>query len=341
MRLPFLPLARLVAARRPLIDDSPPVHPRFDSGFIAQKLADKFDRVTAVDPSASMVAVGLQPPSSSGKPPIAYHVGSVEDLGHLAPGSVDLVTAGQAAHWFAFPGAWDELARVLAPRGTVAFWVGLPASLLSPCGVFRRLRSSATLTDSFALARPLSRATAVRPGSSCSSARREGGLTELGLVWPVRRPAEMHLPTHPDLSPRITSFMRSSDGIGPYWQQPGRSIVEALLDPIPFPSAADGSQAGVWDPSSFARVKTTTAAADGGRPLAIRKTLTWEGLEAYVRTASALHKYEEAHPPVAGRADVVDDFVRGLRKAVGEVAGDDVGEVEVEWPAVVLLAGKR
>lgn len=94
----------------------------FNSGFIAQTLAAKFEHISAVDPSSKMVEVGLQPPSGN---QVDYSVGFAEDLSHIEDGSVDLITAGQAAHWFDFPRVWQELGRVLSDKGTVAFWVSL------------------------------------------------------------------------------------------------------------------------------------------------------------------------------------------------------------------------
>lgn len=37
-------------------------------------------------------------------------------------GSVDMVVAAQAAHWFDYDKTWPELARVMRPGGTLAFW---------------------------------------------------------------------------------------------------------------------------------------------------------------------------------------------------------------------------
>jgi len=48
-------------------------------------------------------------------------------LGLLLDRSVDLVVAGQAAHWFREPDASRELARVLRPGGTVAYLWKYPA----------------------------------------------------------------------------------------------------------------------------------------------------------------------------------------------------------------------
>ncbi|GAA5910473.1 hypothetical protein JCM6882_007364 [Rhodosporidiobolus microsporus] len=47
---------------------------------------------------------------------------------------------------------------------------------------------------------------------------------------------EFFFPDRPELSTLISPY--SSGTLGPYWEQPGRSIVEALLTPIPFPTTA-------------------------------------------------------------------------------------------------------
>lgn len=59
--------------------------------------------------------------------PIRFEVSTAEDLGsHLSPpvgnGSVDLITASTAAHWFDMARFWASAARVLKPGGTVAIW---------------------------------------------------------------------------------------------------------------------------------------------------------------------------------------------------------------------------
>ncbi len=55
-------------------------------------------------------------------PKITIQQGYSNDLAFLRDGSVDCVVAGQAAHWFDYAKTWPELARVVKPRGTVAFW---------------------------------------------------------------------------------------------------------------------------------------------------------------------------------------------------------------------------
>jgi len=58
---------------------------------------------------------------------IRFEISSAEELGsHLTPrveeGSVDLITAATAAHWFNMPHFWQRAACVLKPGGSVALW---------------------------------------------------------------------------------------------------------------------------------------------------------------------------------------------------------------------------
>lgn len=53
---------------------------------------------------------------------ITFHSSTAENSAFLPDESVDMVTAAQAAHWFDYPRLWPELARVVRPGGTVAFW---------------------------------------------------------------------------------------------------------------------------------------------------------------------------------------------------------------------------
>jgi SAM-dependent methyltransferase len=52
---------------------------------------------------------------------VTYRVAPAEDSG-LEGGWADLVTAGQAVHWFDQGRFFDEVRRVLAPGGAVAVW---------------------------------------------------------------------------------------------------------------------------------------------------------------------------------------------------------------------------
>lgn len=59
------------------------------------------------------------------KDSIRYEVSNAETLpSFIKDSSVDLVTSGQAAHWFDMKAFWKEAARITKPGGTFAIWVG-------------------------------------------------------------------------------------------------------------------------------------------------------------------------------------------------------------------------
>jgi SAM-dependent methyltransferase len=78
-------------------------------------LAEHFERVVATDASASQIA------HAAPHPRVEYRVAPAEASG-LTAGSVDLVTAAQALHWFDIPGFFAEARRALAPGGVLAVW---------------------------------------------------------------------------------------------------------------------------------------------------------------------------------------------------------------------------
>ncbi|EFX05823.1 trans-aconitate methyltransferase 1 [Grosmannia clavigera kw1407] len=93
---------------------------------VAHALAGHFQLVHAVDPSASMLETAKQLAgnvSSASGATISFHQGSAESLPFLGDASIDLLIAAAAAHWFDFDRVWPELARVVRPGGTLAFWV--------------------------------------------------------------------------------------------------------------------------------------------------------------------------------------------------------------------------
>jgi hypothetical protein len=60
--------------------------------------------------------------TSSSYKNISFAVGTSEDLTGIEDGSVDMVVAGQAAHWFDYSKTWPELRRTVRKGGTLAFW---------------------------------------------------------------------------------------------------------------------------------------------------------------------------------------------------------------------------
>jgi SAM-dependent methyltransferase len=85
------------------------------NGQAAVALAEHFDAVLAVDGSSSQLS-RAQP-----HPKVRYATGIAERL-PVRSGSVDLVAAAQAVHWFDFERFHAECRRVLVPGGVVAAW---------------------------------------------------------------------------------------------------------------------------------------------------------------------------------------------------------------------------
>lgn len=60
--------------------------------------------------------------TSSAYKNVSFAVGTSEDLSDIQDGSLDMVVAGQAAHWFDYAKSWPELEKKVRQGGTLAFW---------------------------------------------------------------------------------------------------------------------------------------------------------------------------------------------------------------------------
>jgi SAM-dependent methyltransferase len=85
------------------------------NGQAAVALAEHFQRVIATEPSAAQLAEAV--PHAR-----VVYLQSAELAPTVRDGTVDLVTAAQAAHWFDRPKFYAEVKRVLRPGGIVALW---------------------------------------------------------------------------------------------------------------------------------------------------------------------------------------------------------------------------
>lgn len=85
------------------------------NGQAAIPLAEHFDKVVASDASREQVARAVPHPK------ISYRVEPVEQS-HCNSGSIDLVTAAQAYHWFDHAAFHREAGRVVKPDGILAVW---------------------------------------------------------------------------------------------------------------------------------------------------------------------------------------------------------------------------
>jgi SAM-dependent methyltransferase len=86
--------------------------------MITRQIASFFTYIIGIDPSPSMID---QARASTQALRISYRIGSAEDLDFVEDGTVDMVVASQAAHWFDYNKVWPMLARKLRKGGTVAF----------------------------------------------------------------------------------------------------------------------------------------------------------------------------------------------------------------------------
>ena len=104
-------------------------------GMVARGLAPSFDHAIGLDTSAGMIETASSlGGSTTSSEPIRFGVSSAEEIGQnlsppVADGSVDLITAANAAHWFDMAGFWPAAARVLKPGGSVALWTTGPARI--------------------------------------------------------------------------------------------------------------------------------------------------------------------------------------------------------------------
>lgn len=88
------------------------------NGQAALGLASHFDSVLATDASAQQLA------RASGPDNVIFRVEQAEQCS-LPGASTDLVTVGQALHWFDFEPFFKEVRRVLRPSGMFAAWTYL------------------------------------------------------------------------------------------------------------------------------------------------------------------------------------------------------------------------
>jgi ubiquinone/menaquinone biosynthesis C-methylase UbiE len=86
-------------------------------GAIARPLAQRVDRVDAVDVSAAMIEAGRQRPGGEG-PNLHWILGAAETA--TLSGPYALVTAGASLHWMPWEAMLGRLARVMTPHAYLA-----------------------------------------------------------------------------------------------------------------------------------------------------------------------------------------------------------------------------
>ena len=87
------------------------------TGLLSRLLVENGNVVYGVEPNREMAAVAEADLGGTGR---FHSVDGRAEATSLAAGSVDLVTAGQAFHWFKVPESRAEFRRILRPGGGVA-----------------------------------------------------------------------------------------------------------------------------------------------------------------------------------------------------------------------------
>jgi len=91
-------------------------------GLVPRQIAASFPKILGTDPSKNMIAQAQKTSSNEGYKHLSFQVAAAEDDLGLEAGSVDMITSGQAAHWFDYPRLFPQLGRVVRKGGTLAFW---------------------------------------------------------------------------------------------------------------------------------------------------------------------------------------------------------------------------
>jgi SAM-dependent methyltransferase len=104
-------------------------------GTATRALGSLFTHAIGIDPSEGMISTARKLGGvTATSDPIRFEVSTAEDLGSqlstpIHNGSVDLITAATAAHWFDMPAFWRRAAQVLKPGGSVAIWTSASISV--------------------------------------------------------------------------------------------------------------------------------------------------------------------------------------------------------------------
>lgn len=77
----------------------------------------------------------------------------------------------------------------------------------------------------------------------------------------------------------------------------------------------------------------------------MRKKMSWDAFEAYLRSFSSLHTFKAEYPDDAKRpeGDIVQRFVKSLNDGMRDAdnnQSESTGEVEIEWPLALILYKK-
>ena len=149
---------------------------------------------------------------------------------------------------------------------------------------------------------------------------------------------------YPKTTKVIKEFYYSSDkhAMGPYWQQPGRSIVQNKLRAVQPPESE-------WEVERVEYEAGTAGPHSGEGTIFMEQRMTVAQLMQYIRTSSSFHGWQEAHPDrksrsAGGKGDCIDDVFDEIAQVEEDWKNDQNWldkQLDVEWGTGLVLARKR
>ncbi|KAG1796066.1 S-adenosyl-L-methionine-dependent methyltransferase [Suillus plorans] len=155
--------------------------------------------------------------------------------------------------------------------------------------------------------------------------------------------SEFRFTRYPSLTQNINAYSQGIDplnSVAPYWQQPGRSILENHLVEVP-----DGNEVVPGAFTDFERVFFTGdhyPSLPSPHSVILHKKMTWDDLLSYLNTWSSLHTFRQHNPTDAEnpRGDVAMRFWKDLKEGAEREDGRAVeghDEVDIEWPVAMIM----
>lgn len=161
-------------------------------------------------------------------------------------------------------------------------------------------------------------------------------------IWAYGDPVIVH---HPEASRILSHYSYADDPgfLGPYWEQPGRSIVEGKYRDIEPPL-------GDWEDVRRLEYEPDAQAPQSGQgEMLLEKKMTLGDFMDYFRTYSSYHNWRERYPDrkakdQGGDGDVVDECFEEMRKVEPEWREFEQWkdeEILIEWRSGVVLARRK
>jgi hypothetical protein len=148
---------------------------------------------------------------------------------------------------------------------------------------------------------------------------------------------DLRISGRPELTPLLRNYTYGGPGtMGPYWEEPGRSIVVSLYRDIIPPDALFKDVTRHFFPRQSPSGETEIM-------VMIRNKMTIANMKPYTRTWSSYHGWTQDFPDrksreSGGEGDIVDDMFDALKDATGF---EEDTEFDVEWVSGILLARKK